>query len=1242
MADPTFVRDLFHLPEQIRKGDFVLKLAEGVDNPRTTAESYVVTPRLAQAFDAALTLVGSALRDGRSQAAYLHGSFGSGKSHFMAMLSLLLAGHEAAWRIPELHGLRAKHGFVGQRRLLELHFHMIGQTSLEAAVFGGYLAHVRAHHPDAPLPGLFADESLFDNAARLRATLGDDAFFAPMNAGGAADAGWGSFGQRWTGASFVAATTSAAPDERAELFTALVQTHFQGWDRAATNFVDLDSGLATMARHAAGLGYHGLVLFLDELILWLAGRAADAAWLHNEAQKMVKLVEAADMHRQIPLVSFIARQRNLADLVGEDYAGVEEMRLRQSLKHWEGRYDTIELQDSNLPAIVEKRVLRAKDDAARAALDEAFERMRRSAGPAWNVLLGGDDQAAFRKLYPFSPALVDVLVALSNSLQRQRTAIKLLLEILVDHTGDLALGDVVRVGDLFDVLAAGQDSADGVMRSRFEAAKQLYKYQFLPLIQRQNGTEGAARCQRMRDDAVRLGCSGCAERACRTDNRLIKTLLIAALVPEVAAVKDLSASRLVQLNHGSLKLPIPGNEASHVAGKLRSWAAEIGQLQVGTEADPRVRLRLEGVDLGPILERARHVDSSGARQRVMRDLLFEALGLEKVLEKGKAHSVEWRGTNRSGLVLFGNVRTMSPDSLRCGDGEDWRMVIDYPFDEREFGPADDQEALERFTEASGGSWTLAWLPSFLSDALEKLLGELVILEHILETRETARGYVAELSVENQSRALTDLENLRSAKKQRLMLVLEQAYGLATPKDGELDSARTIERHLFVLKAGAQLAARVPPNFAEAVDLYVEDLLATRWPRHPRLTAKLTKKRLEVLVDVFGKLIDSDDKRLPAERALVDEVRGTLGELGLVRTTEDAIHLLEDRVLQELENRRSQKAVDQPTVGQLRGWIDDTGKMGLPADAEDLIVRCYARHAARTFVYYGKPYAPEAGRPIPDEVVLERPQLPSQTEWARALDMAGALLGVALPGRALHADNLKRFELQVAERVKELMPGTDKLPGLLDGVAGVFGLDPGFDRSRTARSSLELCGALIGQAALRQVAVLAAWVPVTSAQAVARSMATARAVGQLLSDRLTLGQFEALAARRTTLEGAAELLDRVAAVVRQDEVVVALPDHLRRAAEDAQRLLTQPMPQPINPPTPAASAPTVAPPPIAAGWRVALERSVAGRGKARALAAIDEAAAAARAAIEAGGDDVEVSGALYVKTRDGGPRRGGTA
>ena len=68
----------------------------------------------------------------------------------------------------------------------------------------------------------------------------------------------------------------------------------------------------------------------------------------------------------------------------------------------------------------------------------AFEQMRKAAGDkAWSTMLGKLDAAAFRKLYPFSPALVEGLVALSNSLQRERTAIKLLTELLVEHIEDL-------------------------------------------------------------------------------------------------------------------------------------------------------------------------------------------------------------------------------------------------------------------------------------------------------------------------------------------------------------------------------------------------------------------------------------------------------------------------------------------------------------------------------------------------------------------------------------------------------------------------------------------------------------------------------------------------------------------------------------------------------------------------------------------------------------------------------------
>src|SRR5207244_5819001 len=47
---------------------------------------------------------------------------------------------------------------------------------------------------------------------------------------------------------------------------------------------------------------------------------------------------------------------------------------------------------------------------------------------------------------------------------------------------------------------------------------------------------------------------------------------------------------------------------------------------------------------------------------------------------------------------------------------------------------------------------------FLLDAMAKLLGELVILDHIHERKETARTYVADLSVENQNHKLRSEEH----------------------------------------------------------------------------------------------------------------------------------------------------------------------------------------------------------------------------------------------------------------------------------------------------------------------------------------------------------------------------------------------------------------------------------------------------------------------------------------------------
>ena len=116
-------------------------------------------------------------------------------------------------RVPELHGLRAKHDFVRGKKLLQLHFHMIGHDSIEEAIFLRYLAHVREHHPTATVPGIFADEKLFNDARTLLAELGDEAFFGPMSQGATGAGEWGAFGggTTWDRARFEHHATSMTP-----------------------------------------------------------------------------------------------------------------------------------------------------------------------------------------------------------------------------------------------------------------------------------------------------------------------------------------------------------------------------------------------------------------------------------------------------------------------------------------------------------------------------------------------------------------------------------------------------------------------------------------------------------------------------------------------------------------------------------------------------------------------------------------------------------------------------------------------------------------------------------------------------------------------------------------------------------------------------------------------------------------------------------------------------------------------
>ena len=1157
----TLLRDLIEIPERVHPDDFVLRLAEGVDRSEETVRHYVATPQLGAAFDQALDLIRGALASGSSKAAYLHGSFGSGKSHFMAVLHLLLQRHAAARAIEGLEAVVTRHDeWLDGKRFLLVPYHMIGKPNLEAAVLGGYAARAAALHPDAPPPGVYRAEGLFEDARRLREQLGDEPFFARLNetAAPSAAGGWGDLAARWDVASFMAALGAPAGAEaRSRLVGALVDSFFRGYRDVARGgaeaFVPLDEGLAVIARHACDLGYHGLVLFLDELILWLATHAADSRFLNAEGPKVSKLVEAETADRPIPIVSFVARQRDLRELVGEQVTGAEQLGFADVLQWWEARFQTVTLDDRNLSEIAARRLLRPRSASARAAIDRAWAATERVRRDVFDTLLTPRaDRAMFRRVYPFSPALVETLIAVSSLLQRERTALKVMLQLLVDRRDSLALGEMVPVGDLFDVIADGDEPFTEGMRHHFENARRLYRQKLLPLLESRNRISKADAAARPDDGAA---------RAFRADDRLVKTLLLAALTPEVETLKNLTATRLAALNHGSIRTPIEGREGQEVLRRCRAWAAEVGEVRIGDDpVNPTVALQLSAVDTDGILANAERHDNAGNRQRKIREILFQELGVPDRDDLLQHYELLWRGCRRSFEVIFANVREL-PDESLATRGDACKVIVDFPFDESGRNPADDRARLDDYR--GGTAHTLVWLPAFLGAPALRDLGTLVKLDHLL-VGERLRDYAHHLSPADRASAREILRSQQSQLRQRLVHHLEVAYGVDSPAAGAEpadDPPAAAERFRSLDPA---FTPRPPArgNLKEAFEHLLDQMCASQYPAHPQFGSEVKPAVLRRVHEQVARAVREPEGRVAIDKAFRPQMTqiavplqlGEMGETHFVLGRHWSSHF--DRLSKPL------------TVAKLRAAIDDPQRMALPDAAANLVILTYAEKANLSFRRHGGPW-PAALDNLPDDLELRAEELPDEDAWAAAIERAGIVFGVTAASPLRNASNVS----DLAERLGAMADradASDRLPARLTELAERLGLDgKRAARLRTARATAALVQALVAGRGKERIERLAATAADTSFEAMGASFRKAADVLESLQQtKWTLFEsLERLADDRA--DAAARLRRELAEAVAADEYVVALGERMPELENRAIALLA---PQPPVEPTPPVGPP----------------------------------------------------------------------
>jgi len=1151
------MKDLLCLPERVRRGDFVLRLSEGVRHPGETLANYVVTEQIVECFDQSLDLIKTAIEAGTSKGCYLHGSFGSGKSHFMAVLHLILQGNTDARSIPELSSVISKHNtWTEGRKFLLLPYHMIGKENMESAVLGGYAEQVRHLHPDAPTPGVYRADEIMKDAQALRAMMGDDKFFGKLNEGHKdGDEGWGDLSVGWAADSFKHAL-DAPPnsDEKTRLVGDLVDKFFTA-ARAAAEFVDIDSGLSIISKHAKGLGYDAVILFLDELILWLASRAADVRFVNREGPKLAKLVEAQAAERPLPLVSFVARQRDLKELVGDQVSGVDYLRFSDSLDWWEARFATIKLADSNLPAIAEKRVLKPRSEGARQQIDTAFEEATRVRQEVMNVLLTQDsDRAMFRRIYPFSPAFMDTLVEMSFLLQRERTALKVMLQILIDQRERLHLGDIVPVGDLFDAIAEGDEAVSDDIKRRFDYAKRLYEEKFRPLLEQEHGIH--------LDELKTLPPDDAKAQALRNDDRIVKTLLLAALAPNVEALRGINATRLAALNHGTIRSPIPGREGQVVLNRCRKWATAVGQLKIGEDTvNPSISVQLSEVDTDTIIDSARAFDNSGNKIRKIRSVLFKEFGIEDQDDLMLQHSFMWRGTRRACQIVFQNVRKLPLHSLQSR-GDDWTVVVDWPFDEEGRTVADDRAQLDAFWDQNpDGSRTIVILPSFLSHDALRDLGKLVILDSLMKG-DNFMNHTGNLSPANRETAKTLLENQRSQLEQRLINCLENAYGISDSAPDALDSTALIEgeEHFRSLDRSLQLRPPAVANLSQAFTDLLDQALQHQFPAHPKLEddVRLTPAVLKRVYEEVAKATQTPDGRLSVERTLRRDLRQVANPLKLGEMTEQYFvlgHHWKDHF-----SKKQAESGAALTVENLRDWMDSPENTGLPSTLRNLVIMVYAAQTNHSFFLHGGAVEPGIDDLVA-EMELRTVDLPDEADWNTARERAGHLFGVtATP--LVSAASVAKFSTDVRAVIADCKDSGLALVKALEGIwATRKGLSSDAPRLVSAKAAGQLIETMCDAGDSILVATVATWDNPTTDAAVGTSLKKADDVSQTL--RRTNWEVLETAAQLGGQheEPAAALVREIDQALQADEHAVALGPKLKSIEQTALRLIRDALKKP---------------------------------------------------------------------------------
>jgi hypothetical protein len=539
-------------------------------------------------------------------------------------------------------------------------------------------------------------------------------------------------------------------------------------------------------------------------------------------------------------------------------------------------------------------------------------------------------------------------------------------------------------------------------------------------------------------------------------------------------------------------------------------------------------------------------------------------------------------------LLFGNIRTFHHTSLENSD-TDWKVIIDFPFDEQGHTPDEDQRTLRQFLDQKrDGARTLCWMPSFLGEEALRELGTLVRLRNIFTTIERFESLAGHLSPQDRLAAKEQLENQRQVLEARVKLHLEAAYGLGKPEKGILDSNATLEPadQFQSLYPGFKTQVPSAANLGGALISLLIQVMEFEFPAAPDFKSEAKPSVMKKVYELVQPATQRPDGRQQIEktdRKLLHDIANPLklGEMNL----DSNVFVLGDHWRNHFERRITPGV--SPSVAELRRWIDEPKRMGLETDTQNLIIRLFAEQTNRVLARHGAPFEVDGLRALPDDCVLQSFPLPTPELWEKAQKRAGAIFGLNADRQTagLTSRAVANLRSQLRTRALNKLEGCRKyLAELRLRLANMTGEQLPADirqwpaRLQTAQATTQLCQDLGSHGEEEALEVICRAGIATSETEMGSCISKAADWASLM-EGISWELIEAVGRLQDHRQGAGQrIFTQACDALKSDNLSVDLQSTMQAAQRAATQLLTvaPPSPQPVPPAPPPP--PEVTPPP----------------------------------------------------------------